>query len=295
MQLYSELPFYLSIFSCAVVFAIGNMVVHYLKADISKLTDTRLPLIAGFMAGLALGTIYSFVSLIPLLGERLKQAITIYIWLNVGLILLSLLIGSIKCLGSGNWTPFNNTIKIFLGNFYLNKNSGLFQAIWDGISRHSWELLQTTLGHSWAQVLNTFGAINRVDYYDGAIFTTREFHSKRSGLSLGKFIYISIDDSINGTFSEKVISDPLLMHEYGHSFDSRTLGILYLPIIGLSSLLSAAQAKQVLGEPKGVRTHNFKSYEMRANQHASHYFKRYHQVTWAQFETYYPLKKEGRI
>jgi hypothetical protein len=292
---YLELTFYLSLISWAVVFAIGNMLVHYIKADIKKWTDAKPPLIAGFTVGLALGAICLLAPLLPILGESLKIAVTIYIWMNIGLFTLSFSSGIIKGLASGNWKRFKQAGQIFLGNFYLRKNRGFLAAFADGLSRHIWEFPQTLLGVTWAQVLNISGLVDRVDYAGGATFTSRETHPKRSGMSLGNFIYISIDDHINNGFRERLISDPLFMHEYGHSFDSRLFGLLYLPLIGLPSLISAAQAKQVLDEPKGVRAHNFKSYEMRANRHAAKYFREYSTVDWAKFETYYPLKKEGRM
>jgi hypothetical protein len=291
MLLDQELPFYLSLIICAVVFAIGNMLVHYVKADIKKMVDATLDLIAGFAVGLALSVIYLLAPLLPILGESLKVVMTIFIWVNVIFFTLSSLSGLIKGLASGNWKRFRQAGKIFLGNFYLRKNRGFLAAIADGVSRHIWEIPQTLLGVTWAQVLNIFGLVDRVDYADGATFTNSENRSKRSGMSLGNFIYISIDDRINGSFRERVISDPLFMHEYGHSFDSRLFGLLYLPLIGLPSVISAAQAKQVLGEPKGVRTHNFKSYEMRANRHAAKYFREYSTVDWEKFETTYPRAK----
>ena len=288
---YQELTFYLSLISWAVIFAIGNMLVHYVKADIKKLADAKLPLIAGFIVGLTLGAICLLAPLLPIIGESLKIAVTIYIWMNLGLFTLSFSSGIIKGLASGNWKRFKQAGQISFGNFYLKQNKGLFAAFADGLSRHIWEFPQTLLGVIWAQVLNIFGLVDRVDYADGATFTSRENRSKRSGMSLGNFIYISIDDRINDSFRERLISDPLFMHEYGHSFDSRLFGLLYLPLIGLPSVISAAQAKQVLGEPKGVRTHNFKSYEMRANRHAAKYFREYSTVDWEKFETTYPRGK----
>jgi len=282
----------LSLISCVVVFALGNRLVNYIKADNIQGANNTLGLIAGLIVGLTVGTIWLLIPLLPKVGPSFKTGLTIYIGVHIGFAVLSLLVGLIKGLFFGSWKQFKQAGKIFLGNFYLRQNRSFLVAIAEGVSRHTWEFPQTLLGTTWAQVLNIFGLADRVDYADGATFTTSEARSRRSGMSLGNFIYISIDDHINGPFRERLISDPLFMHEYGHSFDSRVFGLFYLPLIGLPSVISAAQAKQVPGEPRGVRTHNFKGYEMRANRYAARYFREYSTVDWKKFETTYPRGKQ---
>ena len=61
--------------------------------------------------------------------------------------------------------------------------------------------------------------------YRGAVVT--HWHGQR-GLSLGLFIFLP-----------EGASDLLLAHEYGHTRQSLLLGPLYLPLIGLPSLLWA--------------------------------------------------------
>lgn len=58
--------------------------------------------------------------------------------------------------------------------------------------------------------------------------------------------------------------------------------------VGIPSVLSASNAEQVLGEPRGVRTHDFYWTEMRANQYAAGYFGRNYGVPWSSYETHYP-------
>jgi hypothetical protein len=66
------------------------------------------------------------------------------------------------------------------------------------------------------------------------------------------------------------------MHEYGHTFDSQLFGLSYLFAIGIPSASGARWT------------------EIRANKHASEYFKKYHGVDWNRpysdgtIETYYP-------
>ena len=87
------------------------------------------------------------------------------------------------------------------------------------------------------------------------------------------------------------------MHEYGHTFDSQIFGLSYLFAVGIPSLKSANGATQIQGQPKGVTTHDFKWYEMRANRHAKRYFGKYYGVDWENetygsgtYETYFPTR-----
>ena len=148
------------------------------------------------------------------------------------------------------------------------------------------------------RIRNAVGNIDRVDYFGGATFATRENSRRSGGISLGNYINVSIFDQFLGNFDDRIISDPLFMHEYWHTFDSRKFGFLYLDIIGLPSFFSAARASQISGEPAGVSSHEFRWYEMSANKHAAKYFGRSQcGVDWltpfrsGTYETYYPRRK----
>jgi RHS repeat-associated protein len=160
-----------------------------------------------------------------------------------------------------------------------------------------WEAPHNQLVYSYTQWKNDFGKVDRVDYLGGATFATEYTNETRDGISLGSFINIRNNIEIEGDFAEYVISDPLYMHEYGHTFDSKRLGPVYLFAVGLPSLISANNAEQVKGEPTNVTTHDFRVYEMRANKYAADYFGKYYGVDWltlyrsGTFETYYPRTK----
>ena len=62
--------------------------------------------------------------------------------------------------------------------------------------------------------------------HHGAIVTVWNY---RAALSLGPFIFL------NGRAGH--VNDRLLVHEYGHTIQSLILGPLYLPLIGLPSLV----------------------------------------------------------
>ena len=124
-----------------------------------------------------------------------------------------------------------------------------------------------------------------------ATFATNENVRYNDGISIGNYININNSGKITGNFDDYVLSNPMYMHEYGHTIDSRKFGLSYLFAIGLPSLISAANSTQIHGEPIGVETHDFKWYEMRANRNASKYFKKYYSIDWNAYETYYPRTK----
>src|SRR5690606_24824652 len=98
------------------------------------------------------------------------------------------------------------------------------------------------------------------------------------GVSMGNYVNVSIKDGIQGDFKNRVINDPLFMHEYGHTFDSQIYGLSYLFAIGIPSSEGA------------------KWTEVRANRHAARYFGKHYGVDWTPFlsksvDGGYPLKK----
>lgn len=84
----------------------------------------------------------------------------------------------------------------------------------------TWGFLQTLLG--FAVFLAHLG--KKHTWYHGAVVT--EWDNKGS-VSLGLFMFVSGAE----------MSERLLIHEYGHAIQSLCLGPLYLPVIGLPSLL----------------------------------------------------------
>jgi hypothetical protein len=200
---------------------------------------------------------------------------------------ISTSVGILSGLGNGllngDWDRLGNTGKIWLGNFYTDNNRPILDEIWQGVSRNTWEGTQTKVGYNYSQWRNITGNVDRVDYLGGATFTTNENAGREDGVSLGNFININIRDRINGNFTDRVIRDPLFMHEYGHTFDSQIFGPLYLPVVGLSSALSASRA--VFDPLTGGSTHDTHWTERRANRHAARYFEKYYPgVNWSIYE-----------
>ena len=184
-----------------------------------------------------------------------------------------------------------------LGSFYIDENRTFMGGLWQGISRHTWEHPQTSIGSDFNQLMNMIGEVDRVDYLGGATYSTGEGREgSEYGITIGSFIKMKINGKIEGDFTEYVLSNPLFMHEYGHYIDSQRMGLTYLINVGLPSLISAGTSKEIEGEPKGVDTHSFRWYEMNANKNAERYFNKHYgnRVDWTRFEPpygKYPTKK----
>lgn len=101
----------------------------------------------------------------------------------------------------------------------------IFRALW-GAALYLWQLPQNILGDL---LLICFAPCRLAE----GIADVRVFVSgtMRGGISLGRVILLSEANS----HDRKCV-----MHEYGHCRQSRMLGWLYLPLIGLPSVLWAA-------------------------------------------------------
>ncbi|MBN2746842.1 MAG: hypothetical protein JXR34_08955, partial [Bacteroidales bacterium] len=285
-----ELAWFVPIIIGAAVFGTGNLVAHAVRGDVNNFVDGVQYFGQGALAGAVLGAAWQFAPLIPGIGAAVQTGMNIY-----GISQLSVAGVSAFCaMGEGvaydDWRQMSNVGEIFLGNFYLDENR-FIGGIWQGVSRHSWEFLQTGIGHTFSQGRNFAGEVSRVDYLGGNTFVTNENTQNRMGVSIGNYSNMWIRNEIEGNFDDFVRINPLFMHEYGHSFQSRALGPLYPFIIGVPSLISAGTATQVDGEPNGVTTHDFRRYEMWANRSAAKYFERYYGVDWDLFEVRFPRRQ----
>lgn len=95
------------------------------------------------------------------------------------------------------------------------------------------------VGYFWSGIRNCWA--DRVDYWGGATFITDENAKDHQGVTLGAFINADIKAAIPSglSFNDYVERyDQLYAHEYGHTIQSKVVGLLY-PLIGLLSLGSA--------------------------------------------------------
>ena len=96
--------------------------------------------------------------------------------------------------------------------------------------RAVWQWPQNLAGYIVKKVVN---AIPVAVYKDATIHSWKY----RSGLSLGKHIFVPFNQDEISSHSHTV--NQYIMHEYGHTVQSRYLGWFYLLIIGLPSIIWA--------------------------------------------------------
>ncbi len=264
-----EIAWFVPIIIGAAIFGTGNLTAHAIRGDVNSFGDGLKYFGQGALAGAALGAAWQFAPLIPGIGQGIQTGMTIYGKVHLAGAAVSTVSGLGQGIFTGDWNALGNAGKIFLGNFSLDENRSFFGGVWQGFSRHTIESPQSILGSVWSQLRNTFWSV-RVDYFGGATFVTNENRDNREGISLGPFININMQESINTKFDEYIISDPLFMHEYGHTFDSHIFSLFYLPVIGSFSVFGAEWT------------------ERKANRHAASYFWKYYQVGWDEHEEKYP-------
>ena len=118
-----------------------------------------------------------------------------------------------------------------------------------------------------------------MEFFGGATFAFGlNRPGARWGVTMGSFINLRV----NGN-NTNIVTDPLYMHEYGHTIQSQTWGLLYPFLVMVPSPISAANATPVAGAP-GLTTHDQRWYEMAANRYAARYFGRYFEINWVPFE-----------
>jgi len=237
----------------------------------------------GFLAGAGIGAIWHSAGSIPWIGQALQTTMATYgatqaITASIGLW------GNI-----GNGKGFLNSFKIALGNFALDENN-FWGGVWQGISRHTWEMPQTFGGHIYTQIRNMQGNVDRVDYFGGATFAIKENAGYKDGVSLGSFININDLGKVEGNFRDYLLSNPLYMHEYGHYIESQRAGPAYLLTIGIPSIRSAKNSEWI---DRYNTTHDFFWTETRANRHAAKYFGDNYGVVW-NFQRY-PLRNTRKF
>lgn len=278
-----ELAWYVIPAIAAATFATTNLVAHAIRGDVNSIGDGFKYFAQGALAGFGWGCAYQFAPGIPIIGKGLQDLMTAYVYSQVA-------IGALGVVGGGvseGWNGVVNGMKIFYGNFYLDEND-FWGGVIQGLSRHTWELPQTFVGHTVSQVRNVAGFVDRVDYLGGATFATNEDANKEvgDGISFGNFININLRGKITGDFDEYVISNPLYMHEYGHTIDSRIFGLSYLFAVGVPSLFSASSSSRITGNnPDKLKTHDVYWTETRANKWAAKYFGKHYNINW-DFPTY---------
>ncbi|MBO7567277.1 MAG: RHS repeat-associated core domain-containing protein, partial [Bacteroidales bacterium] len=176
-------------------------------------------------------------------------------------------------LSGKNNRVFQNSVKISGGIFSLD-DSKFLRGIWQGISRFTWEALQTNVGLCYALFCNIGWQVDYVNYCGGATYSVNEYASKNDGVTLGNYIGINIKDDVSGDFGQYVRTahNGLFMHEYGHTIQGRRYGLAYLFYIGIPSLKSAKLSHVVPFGSTTIMSHKLSWFEREASAYARDYF-----------------------
>ena len=164
-----------------------------------------------------------------------------------------------------------------MGKAYTDENRSFLGGMWQGISRFTWEGLQTWSGYNYTQLRNTAGNVDEVKYFGGATFAIDENVTRYNGwrgVSLGNYINAKIPGNLDEDYPGGWIYSEggLFWHEYGHTFDSQLYGLSYLLSIGLPSARGAEWT------------------ERRANNWAWRYAKKHKYMDEWMYPYEYPLK-----
>ncbi|MBR2888115.1 MAG: RHS repeat-associated core domain-containing protein, partial [Bacteroidales bacterium] len=221
-------------------FATGNLVTHSSAGDIKNFGQGAKIFMQGAIVGATLGAVVQIPIVNKVLGGMWKYNKIGFAAMGAATIGSSISAAVVK----GKWDVLPNSIKILGGLFSLD-DTNFFGGIWQGISRFTWEALQTNAGMCYALGCNIGWQADYVNYTNGATYTINEEAGKSDGVTMGNFIGIKIKDNVVGDFANYVRTshNGLLMHEYGHTIQGRRYGFAYLFYIGIPSLFDAKNQK----------------------------------------------------
>lgn len=165
---------------------------------------------------------------------------------------------------------FRHAVLVTRGLFLTDARRSAWGRAGQLLSRFSWELPQTLVGWLYTLFRALAGKVDRVDTLGGITFATKKGFDYGMGVSLGTFVDLWAAQWMRGEGEGYILGNQICQHEFGHTADSQRFGWLYLPVIGLPSLISAM----------GKGDHNVFWTEIRANRHAKRYFGKHYSVAW---------------
>lgn len=157
------------------------------------------------------------------------------------------------------WSKTNKALKIALGGLMIDENKTFKEQRNSIISRWTLELPQTILGKFYSHYRNLTSNVDVSYYHEATIVDVPADDPSKSrwGVTLGSFI---------NTFNE---NRDLIRHEYGHVIQSKKIGPLYIPLIGIPSIIGCEV------EDISNHDHDYEWYETWANKLSYEYLTIY--------------------
>lgn len=292
----------------AAIYGTGNTIAHGIRGDIESLGDGLKYFGQGALAGAALGAAWAVLPTLGALGGKVQTLMSGAGILQAGAAGIDLAVGVGDGLINDNWSKLQNAGTMLAGNFYLDENRSFLGGAWQGISRYTWELIQTTAGSVIADGRNVFGGVDRVELLGGATFAFNEKYDKNKGFSLGNTLNVYIEneigddfvewlsqgmESVKGTSNKGLNPYQTTMHEYGHYISSQRHGIVYMFVVApLSALACLVNKDNNTTYPKSLYMSNpYYGFftERSANRNARNYFDKHYNMIWNEFN--YPTAK----
>lgn len=152
-----------------------------------------------------------------------------------------------------------------------------FEGLLQALTRFGWEFVQTEVGYIFSLWHIVFGKEAQVAGLGGVTYVVSR-SAELKGVSLGCFVNIWERRQLSGNFAAWVTDRDrygIYMHEYGHTVQSCLWGVLYLPVVGLISLLNVLYDRWFRRN-----THEHIVVERKANRHGARYFSRRYGVDW---------------
>lgn len=117
-------------------------------------------------------------------------------------------------------------------------------------TRFGWELPQLFVGYQLAQWRVAAGRVKFVATLDGVTFIVSRHRDPHTcaGMSTGCFVHVwaprrhTLREGLDFEDYARRGADNMMRHEYGHTVDSQLWGWLYLPVVGVPSVVSQALA-----------------------------------------------------
>ncbi len=259
------------VIGAAIVYGVGNVIAKASAGEINSIGDG----LKAFAVGAVVGATTALLAQVPIIGAIISVSQA----LKAVSFTANAAVGLGRGIVEGNWQPLGNTFRIHFGDYYTDGNLDFHEEVWMGISRHTWEAPQNAIGYTYSQFNNGFGNKN-VHLIAGATVVNHDDTTLGGwGVTIGNYINgrnVRPFDPATGNLNQ------LFMHEYGHTIQGSRFGLFYLPVVGLQSIISAANATPInvfnpyLGRNEDYNTHEIKWYERQASMFGRQYFSKYY-------------------